>query len=195
MSKIAETYGIFDRIKTALRRDPDLDDALDIVEEVELVRELEGDSVDPQDLLEIGGQLQDEIGDEPSSPITRYVGRLINKLFALYSFSGKEHWLTTEQIKRRGAEIRGETKPIVRDADGNPLTGYVGNRYYKDGKLFNQSKDEKQYIFGRAYTGTLTDDDGVKRYYRNGLPFTGERRVHAGVQVFEKGVVIETRKA
>ena len=195
MSKIAETYGIFDRIKTALRRDPDLTDALDIVEEVELVRELEGDSVDPQDLLEIGGQLQDEIGDEPSSPITRYINRLLNKLFGLYSFSGKEHWLTKEQIARRGAEIRGEGKPIMEDPEGNPLTGYVGNRYYKDGKLFNAAKGKKQYVAGRAYTGTLVDDDGVKRYYRAGLPFTGERRVHAGVQVFEKGVVIETRKA
>ena len=195
MSNVSKSYGIFDRIGNALRRDPNLVEASEIVGEVALVKELEGDSVDPQDLLEIAGLLQDEIGSERSTPITRYVGRLLTKLFALYSFSGQEHWLTSEQIKRRGAEIRGELKPIVRDADGNPLTGHVGNRYYKDGKLFNAAKDEKQYVAGRAHNGYLVDDDGVKRYYRQGLPFTGERRVHKGVQVFENGVIIETRKA
>ena len=194
MSNVLKSYGIFDRIGNALRRDPNLVEASEIVSEVSLVKELEGDSVDPQDLLEIAGLLQDEIGSEQSTPITRYVGRLINKIFGLYSFSGQEHWLTADQIARRGAEIRGETKPIVKDADGNPLTGYVGNRYYKDGKLFNKSKGEKQYVAGRAYNGTLVDDDGVKRYYRGGLPFTGERRVHRGIQVFEDGLVIETRK-
>lgn len=172
-----------------------LRESIEQCEEVAMDIEVGQQGSDPYEIIKGVGELRDVLSEidegdhQEVQRFIRYAMRLCLRVYKIYSFAGTECWLTAQQINARVAWMRGETRPPKYDENGALLNSVVNGVYYEQGKMFNGKKDGVMYYRGKPYNGTGMDEDGKKRYYREGKPYTGGCRVSTGFQVYRNGIL------